>query len=145
MDPAFGVRFTFGVDGIALVMIALIVVLVPVVMLGVLEHVRQRDRRRGGRTGARPRSVPNFFALLLLLEFFMIGVFAATDVFLFYVFFEVMLVPMYFLIGCFGGPRRQYAAVKFFLYSLRRRPAHAGRGDRPVRHDRRARFAIQPT
>ena len=48
----------------------------------------------------------------------MIGVFAATDVFLFYVFFEAMLVPMYFLIGSFGGPRRQYAAVKFFLYSL---------------------------
>ena len=48
----------------------------------------------------------------------MIGVFAAADVFLFYVFFEVMLVPMYFLIGSFGGPRRQYAAVKFFLYSL---------------------------
>ena len=60
----------------------------------------------------------NFFALLLLLEFFMIGVFAATDVFLFYVFFEAMLVPMYFIIGSFGGPRRQYAAVKFFLYSL---------------------------
>ena len=48
----------------------------------------------------------------------MVGVFAATDVFLFYVFFEAMLVPMYFLIGSFGGPRRQYAAVKFFLYSL---------------------------
>ena len=48
----------------------------------------------------------------------MVGVFAATDVFLFYVFFEAMLVPMYFIIGSFGGPRRQYAAVKFFLYSL---------------------------
>ena len=48
----------------------------------------------------------------------MIGVFAATDVFLFYVFFEVMLVPMYFIIGSYGGPRRQYAAVKFFLYCL---------------------------
>ena len=59
-----------------------------------------------------------FFAWLLLLEAMMVGVFAATDVFLFYVFFEAMLVPMYFLIGSFGGPRRQYAAVKFFLYSL---------------------------
>src|SRR4029453_15026606 len=59
-----------------------------------------------------------YFSLLLLLEVFMIGVFAATDIFLFYVFFEVMLVPMYFLIGSYGGPRRQYAAVKFFLYSL---------------------------
>ena len=60
----------------------------------------------------------NFFGLMLLLEFFMIGVFTATDVFLFYVFFEAMLVPMYFIIGSFGGPRRQYAAMKFFLYSL---------------------------
>src|SRR4051812_38638187 len=59
-----------------------------------------------------------FFAWLLLLEAMMVGVFAATDVFLFYVFFEAMLVPMYFLIGRFGGPRRQYAAGKFFLYSL---------------------------
>ena len=55
---------------------------------------------------------------MLLLEFFMVGVFIATDVFLFYVFFEAMLVPMYFIIGSFGGPRRQYAAMKFFLYSL---------------------------
>ena len=62
----------------------------------------------------------------------MIGVFAAADVFLFYVFFEVMLVPMYFIIGSYGGARRQYAAVKFFLYSPGRRPLHAGRGDRPV-------------
>jgi NADH-quinone oxidoreductase subunit M len=59
-----------------------------------------------------------YFAWLLLLEAMMVGVFAATDVFLFYVFFEAMLVPMYFIIGSFGGPRRQYAAVKFFLYSL---------------------------
>jgi NADH-quinone oxidoreductase subunit M len=64
------------------------------------------------------RSMRAFFAWLLVLEALMIGVFAATDVFLFYVFFEAMLVPMYFLIGSFGGPRRQYAAVKFFLYSL---------------------------
>jgi NADH-quinone oxidoreductase subunit M len=59
-----------------------------------------------------------FWAWLLLLEACMVGVFAATDVFLFYVFFEAMLVPMYFIVGSFGGPRRQYAAVKFFLYSL---------------------------
>jgi NADH-quinone oxidoreductase subunit M len=59
-----------------------------------------------------------YFALLLALECTMIGVFAAADVFLFYVFFEVMLVPMYFIIGSYGGAARQYAAVKFFLYSL---------------------------
>jgi NADH-quinone oxidoreductase subunit M len=64
------------------------------------------------------RSVKTFFALLLVLETMMIGVFAATDVFLFYVFFEAMLVPMYFIIGSYGGPRRSYAAMKFLLYSL---------------------------
>src|SRR4029077_8419789 len=71
-----------------------------------------------GDGAANQRSVPAFFALILALESTMIGVFAAQDVFLFYVFFEVMLVPMYFLIGSYGGVRRQYAAVKFFLYSL---------------------------
>ncbi|HEY0639799.1 MAG TPA: NADH-quinone oxidoreductase subunit M [Pseudonocardiaceae bacterium] len=105
--PAFGVRFSLGVDGIALVMIALIAVLVPIVLGASWE-----DKLPDGRTAA------GFFSLVLVLESLMIGVFAATDVFLFYVFFEAMLVPMYFLIGRFGGPRRQYAAVKFFLYSL---------------------------
>jgi len=71
-----------------------------------------------GGASRRRSSVKNYFALILLLEFFMIGVFTAADVFLFYVFFEAMLVPMYFIIGSFGGPRRQYAAMKFFLYSL---------------------------
>ena len=59
-----------------------------------------------------------YFALMLVLETMMIGVFAATDVFLFYVFFEAMLVPMYFMIGSYGVGQRQYAAVKFLLYSL---------------------------
>ena len=59
-----------------------------------------------------------YFALMLVLETMMIGVFAATDVFLFYVFFEAMLIPMYFMIGSFGVGQRQYAAVKFLLYSL---------------------------
>ena len=63
----------------------------------------------------------------------MVGVFAATDVFLFYVLFEVMLIPMYFLIGRFGGARRQYAAMKFFLYSLLGGLHDAGLGDRAVR------------
>jgi NADH-quinone oxidoreductase subunit M len=105
--PDFGVDFALGVDGIALVMLLLIGVLVPVVVLA-----SWRDEPTGHR------SMKTFFAWLLLLESLMVGVFAATDVFLFYVFFEAMLVPMYFLIGSFGGPRRQYAAVKFFLYSL---------------------------
>ncbi|MGY1691273.1 NADH-quinone oxidoreductase subunit M [Geodermatophilus sp. SYSU D01105] len=105
--PDFGVDFALGVDGIALVMLLLIGVLVPVVVVA-----SWRD------TPVGRRSMRAFFAWLLLLEAMMVGVFAATDVFLFYVFFEAMLVPMYFLIGSFGGPRRQYAAVKFFLYSL---------------------------
>jgi len=62
--------------------------------------------------------VRTFYALLLALETLMIGVFAATDVFLFYVFFEAVLIPMYFLIGAFGGAQRSYAAIKFLLYSL---------------------------
>jgi NADH-quinone oxidoreductase subunit M len=105
--PTWGVRFSFGVDGISLVMLALIAVLVPLVILASWHDAE------GGR-----RSVPAYFALILALESTMLGVFAAQDVFLFYVFFEVMLVPMYFLIGSYGGQRRQYAAVKFFLYSL---------------------------
>src|SRR5215210_3117629 len=105
--PDFGVSFALGVDGIALVMLLLIGVLVPVVV-GASWNDEATDRR----------SMKAFFAWLLLLEAMMVGVFAATDIFLFYVFFEAMLVPMYFIIGSFGGPRRQYAAVKFFLYSL---------------------------
>jgi NADH-quinone oxidoreductase subunit M len=103
----FGVSFALGVDGIALVMLLLVGVLVPVVVVYSWHDTAPVDR-----------SMKAFFAWLLLLEAMMVGVFAATDVFLFYVFFEAMLVPMYFLIGSFGGPRRQYAAVKFFLYSL---------------------------
>ncbi|MDQ3454797.1 MAG: NADH-quinone oxidoreductase subunit M [Actinomycetota bacterium] len=104
---SFGVSFALGVDGIAVVLIALIGVLVPIVVAA------SWNEEPPGK-----RSMQVFFAWLLVLETMMIGVFAATDIFLFYVFFEVMLVPMYFLIGSFGGPRRQYAAVKFFLYSL---------------------------
>jgi NADH-quinone oxidoreductase subunit M len=103
----FGVSFALGVDGIALVMLLLIGVLVPVVLLA-----------SWADTMPAHRSMRSYLAWLLLLEAMMVGVFAATDVFLFYVFFEAMLVPMYFLIGSFGGPRRQYAAMKFFLYSL---------------------------
>src|SRR5689334_11472313 len=105
--PAWGAKFTFAVDGIALVMLALIALLVPVVILASW-HDAENSRR----------SIPAYFALLLTLECTMLGVFAAADIFLFYVFFEVMLVPMYFIIGSYGGQRRQYAAVKFFLYSL---------------------------
>jgi NADH-quinone oxidoreductase subunit M len=105
--PDFGVSFALGVDGIALVMLLLVAVLVPIVVVA-----SWRDTSPGRR------SMRSYFAFLLLLEGCLVGNFAATDVFLFYVFFEAMLVPMYFLIGSFGGPRRQYAAMKFFVYSL---------------------------
>jgi len=115
----FGVHIAFGVDGIAMVLVGMTVVLMPAVILASWTSF---DSRSGSEEGPTPsghkRNVKNYFGLLLLLEFFMIGVFTTTDVFVFYVFFEAMLVPMYFVIGSFGGPRRQYAAMKFFLYSL---------------------------
>ncbi len=109
---SFGVHFALGIDGIALVMIALVAVLVPVVLLASWRHGSTEGELPAGRDFA------GYFAAVLVMETFMMGVFLATDVFLFYVLFEGMLVPMYFLIGRWGGPRRQYAAMKFFLYSL---------------------------
>ncbi|WP_141580389.1 NADH-quinone oxidoreductase subunit M [Actinomadura sp. WMMA1423] len=122
----FGVHWALGVDGVALVLILLSVILVPLVMLaswGEADRSGGVDvppRGEAGRShgGEAQRSVKTYFALLLSLEAAMIGVFAATDVFLFYVFFEAMLIPVYFIIGYFGGPQRSYAAVKFLLYSL---------------------------
>ncbi|MCW2141832.1 NADH dehydrogenase subunit M [Actinoplanes cyaneus] len=105
--PAWNINFTFAADGIALVMLMLVAVLFPIVILASWNDVDQSRR-----------SAPTYFALLLAFEFTMIGVFAAADIFLFYVFFEVMLIPMYFIIGSFGTGQKQYAAVKFFLYSL---------------------------
>src|SRR5258708_19447397 len=64
------------------------------------------------------KGVKGYYAMLLLLDTGMMGVFVSLDFFLFYIFWEVMLLPMYFLIGIWGGPRREYAAIKFFLYTL---------------------------
>lgn len=105
--PSFGVHVSFGVDGIALVMIAVIGLLIPLVIGAGWTEKLPAERTAGG-----------FLSLILLQEALTVGVFAATDVFVFYVLFEVMLIPMYFLIGNYGGARRQYAAVKFFLYSF---------------------------
>jgi len=105
--PTFGISYSVGVDGIGLVLVALAATLVPIVVLAGWNDV---DDNRG--------SVKGYFSLILVLETLMIGVFAATDVFLFYVFFEVMLIPVYFMIGRYGGVQRSYAAVKFLLYSL---------------------------
>src|SRR5215831_10115916 len=114
--PEFGVHYAVGVDGIALVLIGMTAVLMPVVVLA-----SWHDADPGGHGESAPgpkRSVKTYFALMLVMETMVIGVFAATDVFLFYVFFEAMLIPMYFMIGSFGVGQRQYAAVKFLLYSL---------------------------
>jgi NADH-quinone oxidoreductase subunit M len=114
--PQFGVHYAVGVDGIALVLIVMTAILMPVVMLA-----SWNDADGSARPAGAPlprRSVKTYFTLLLVLETMMIGVFAATDVFLFYVFFEAMLIPMYFMIGSYGVGQRQYAAVKFLLYSL---------------------------
>ncbi len=107
--PQFGVHYALGVDGIALVLIGMTAVLMPVVVLASWHDADGPEVRRSPKT---------YFALMLVLDTMLIGTFAATDVFLFYVFFEAMLIPMYFMIGSFGVGPRQYAAVKFLLYSL---------------------------
>ena len=104
---AFGASYSVGVDGIALVLILMSTALVPVTMLAGWHEME-------GGSG----SIRGYVALTLILESMMVGVFAATDVFLFYVFFEAILIPMYFLIGRYGGAKRQYASIKFLLYSL---------------------------
>jgi NADH-quinone oxidoreductase subunit M len=134
--PEFGVHYAVGVDGIALVLIGMTAVLMPVVILASwhdADPADPGDTAAAGAAGSGPatppkassgpttpprRSVKAYFALMLVMETMVIGVFAATDVFLFYVFFEAMLIPMYFMIGSFGVGQRQYAAVKFLLYSL---------------------------
>jgi NADH-quinone oxidoreductase subunit M len=104
---AFGANYAVGLDGIGLVLVVLTALLTPVVLIASWNDAKT------GRWSEK-----SFFAWILGLEALSIGVFAATDVFLFYVLFEATLIPMYFLIGGFGGPQRSYAAVKFLLYSL---------------------------
>jgi NADH-quinone oxidoreductase subunit M len=105
--PAFGINYSVGVDGLSLVLILMSVLLVPIVVLACW------NESEGGRWSAKV-----FYILILVLETMMIGVFVATDVFLFYVIFEAMLIPVYFLIGGYGSGERAAAAVKFLIYSL---------------------------
>jgi NADH-quinone oxidoreductase subunit M len=105
--PSFGINYALGIDGLALVLILMSTILAPVVVLA------GWNEAHGGRW-----SVKTFYILILVLETMMIGVFAATDVFLFYVIFEAMLIPVYFLIGGYGTGERSAAAVKFLIYSL---------------------------
>jgi NADH-quinone oxidoreductase subunit M len=102
--PAFGIEYFVGVDGISLLLIVLTGFLTPLALLGSWESVHKHTKA--------------FCIFLLLLESAMIGVFISLDLFLFYVFWDAMLVPMYFLIGIWGYERRIYAAVKFILYTM---------------------------
>jgi NADH-quinone oxidoreductase subunit M len=100
---AWGVNYALGLDGISLFMVLLTTLTTPLAILGSFEYIKKKER--------------GFYALMLLLEAGVLGVFLATDLFLFYVFFELTLVPMYFIVGVWGGERRVYAAIKFFLYT----------------------------
>ncbi|WP_328329738.1 NADH-quinone oxidoreductase subunit M [Kribbella sp. NBC_00382] len=104
---AFGAHYALGLDGVGIVLVVLTALLTPIVLIASWNDAKT------GRWSEK-----SFFAWILGLEALSIGVFSATDVFLFYVLFEATLIPMYFLIGGFGGPQRSYAAVKFLLYSL---------------------------
>jgi NADH-quinone oxidoreductase subunit M len=101
---SFGINYQMGVDGISFLLILLTTFLTVIAILGSWNYVKDREL--------------GFFISLLVLETGMIGVFAATDLFLFYVFWEIQLIPMYFIIGIWGGARRIYAAIKFFLYTF---------------------------
>ena len=102
--PQWGISYAIGIDGISLMMVLLTTMLMPLCVLASFNSITQRER--------------GYYALLLVLTTGMLGVFLATDMFLFYVFWEVMLIPMYFLIGVWGGKNRLYAALKFFVYTM---------------------------
>jgi NADH-quinone oxidoreductase subunit M len=102
--PALGIRYHVGIDGLSLWLIILTTFLTPISLLGSWKSIHSR--------------VKAFQIFMLLLEAGMLGVFVALDLFLFYIFWEAMLIPMYFLIGIWGHERRIYAAVKFFLYTM---------------------------
>ncbi len=102
--PSLGVKYAVGVDGISVLLMLLTTLLGFIAIWSSFKAIKTREKE--------------YYILLLLLQTGMMGVFVAEDFFLFYVFWEVMLVPMYFLIGVWGGPRKLYAAIKFFLYTL---------------------------
>jgi NADH-quinone oxidoreductase subunit M len=101
--PQWGVSYRLGIDGVSLFLVMLTTFMMPLAILASWEQI---DRAKG------------FFVSLLILEASLVGVFVALDLILFYVFFEIMLVPMYGLIGIWGGANRRYASIKFFLYTL---------------------------
>jgi NADH-quinone oxidoreductase subunit M len=100
--PAFNIQYILGIDGLSVTMVLLTALLCPICLLS---------------SWNIEKGVKGYHMLFLLLDAAMMGVFCALDFFLFFIFWEVMLLPMYFLIGIWGGPRREYAAIKFFLYT----------------------------
>ncbi|HUO32670.1 MAG TPA: NADH-quinone oxidoreductase subunit M [Bryobacteraceae bacterium] len=102
--PSLGVQYLVGIDGISLLLIMLTTVIGVIAVLSSWNAIQER--------------VKEYYCMFLLLQVGMLGVFMSLDFFLFYVFWELVLVPMYFIIGIWGGPRKLYAAIKFFLYTL---------------------------
>ncbi|MBI2584526.1 MAG: NADH-quinone oxidoreductase subunit M [Rhodospirillales bacterium] len=102
--PAFGINYKLGVDGISMFFVLLSTLLTPVCVLASWENIQAR--------------IKEYMISFLIMETFMIGMFCALDMVVFYVFFEAVLIPMFVIIGVWGGPRRVYAAFKFFLYTL---------------------------
>ncbi len=102
--PSLGISYQVGIDGISLFLVMLVTFLTPITILGCFNSIEER--------------VKEFFVCMLVLETAMIGAFVALDLFLFYVFWEAMLIPMYFMIGMWGGERKVYATVKFFIYTM---------------------------
>jgi NADH-quinone oxidoreductase subunit M len=102
--PVIGARYQMGADGVAVLLIVLTTLLGVIASLSSWKYIQKREKE--------------YYVLLLLLQTAVVGVFTSMDLFLFYLFFEVSLVPMYFLIGIWGGENRLYAAIKFFLYTL---------------------------
>src|SRR5712664_1646095 len=102
--PIIGARYQMGVDGVSVLLIVLTTLLGVIAALSSWNYIQKREKE--------------YYVLLLLLQTAVVGVFTSMDLFLFYLFFEVSLVPMYFLIGIWGGENRLYAAIKFFLYTL---------------------------
>jgi len=101
---SLNISYHVGIDGMSLLLILLTTFLTPLALLGTWNSIQKQ--------------IKNYTAMVLLLEVGMIGVFTSLDLFLFYIFWEAMLIPMYFIIGIWGGENRMYAAVKFFLYTL---------------------------
>jgi NADH-quinone oxidoreductase subunit M len=102
--PRWGINYLVGLDGISLVMVLLTTILMPLSVLASWRYIEKQER--------------GFYALMLALLTGLVGVFLALDLFVFYVYFEVMLIPMYFIIGIWGGSNRLYAAIKFFVYTM---------------------------